>query len=174
MYPQFVTKLDQIGRNLVRWAAELKLFWGLSAMAVWICLLGFIDLWLRLDESNRIATWSILLALLGATFWLVRSELRRRYTTEAVAATGGKTFPQLDNRLINFLQISKSVDGDPFKAAYIRAGVPDWQNFDFRRLRDEKALRRSRIMLSVAAALLIIPALFFGQAWAVAVWRTVN
>ena len=174
MYPHFVTKLDQIGRNLVRWAAELKLTWGASAVAAWIFLLGLLDLWLRLDRSNRLATWSVLLVLIGGTAWLVRRALAQRFTPEAVAATVEKTFPQLDNHLINYLQLAKSVDGDPFKAAYVRAGVPDWQNLDFKRMRDEKALKRGRIALSVVAVLLLVPAIFFGQAWLVAVWRTVN
>ena len=85
-----------------------------------------------------------------------------------------KTFPQLDNHLINYLQFARNPEGDPFKAAYLRAGVPEWQSLDFNRMRDKEAHRRSRITLCVAAVLLLLPALFFGQAWAVAVWRTVN
>lgn len=174
MPPQYLAKLEQLGRCLIRWKAELKLMLGLAVIGGWICLLGFIDLWLRLERPDRIVTWSILLALVAGTLWLVRGALRMRFTPEAVAATVEKTFPQLDNHLINYLQLARNPEGDPFKAAYLRAGVPEWQNLDFRRMRDEKAHRRSRIMLSAAAALLLLPALFFGQAWAVAVWRTVN
>ena len=174
MPPQYLAKLEQIGKNLIRWQAELKLTLGLSVIAGWVCLLGFVDLWLRLDRPDRVVTWSILLALVGGTLWLVRGALRLRFTPEAVAATVEKTFPKLDNHLINYLQLARNPEGDPFKAAYLRAGVPEWQNLDFRKMRDEKAHRRSRLMLTVAAVLLLLPALIFGQAWAVAVWRTVN
>ena len=174
MPPQYLAKLDQIGKSLIRWKAELKLTLGLSVIAAWIWALGLVDLWLRLERTERVVTWCVLLALVGGTLWLVRRALRLRFTPEAVAASVEKTFPQLDNHLINILQFARNPDGDPFKAAYVRAGAPEWQNLDFRKMRDEKAHRRSRIMLSVAAALLLLPALFFGQAWAVAVWRTVN
>ncbi len=174
MPPQYLAKLDQIGKSLIRWKAELKLTLGLSVIAGWVWALGLVDLWLRLDRTDRLLTWTILLALVGGTLWLVRGALRLRFTPEAVAASVEKTFPQLDNHLINILQFARNPEGDPFKAAYIRAGAPQWQNLDFRKMRDEKAHRRSRIALSVAAALLLLPALFFGQAWAVAVWRTVN
>ena len=174
MPPQYLAKLDQIGKSLIRWKAELKLTLGLAVIVGWVWALGLVDLWLRLDRSDRLITWTVLLALVGGTLWLVRGALRLRFTPEAVAATVEKTFPQLDNHLINILQFARNPDGDAFKAAYVRAGAPQWQNLDFRKMRDEKAHRRSRIMLSVAAALLLLPALFFGQAWMVAVWRTVN
>ena len=174
MPPQYLAKLEQIGRSLIRWKAELKLTLGLAVIGGWVWALGLIDLWLRLDRTDRVVTWSVLLALVAGTLWLVRGALRLRFTPEAVAASVEKTFPQLDNHLINYLQLARNPEGDPFKAAYLRVGVPEWQSLDFRKMRDEKAHRRSRIMLSVAAALLLLPALFFGQAWAVAVWRTVN
>ncbi len=174
MPPQYLAKLEQIGKCLIRWQAELKLTLGLAVIAGWVWALGLVDLWLRLERTDRLVTWSILLALVAGTLWLVRDALRLRFTPEAVAATVEKTFPQLDNHLINYLQLAKNPEGDPFKAAYLRAGVPEWQNLDFRKMRDEKAHRRGRIMLSIAAGLLLLPTLFFGQAWAVAVWRTVN
>ncbi|MEI6072299.1 MAG: hypothetical protein WCS31_10940 [Verrucomicrobiae bacterium] len=174
MPPSYLAKLDQIGRRLIRWKAEVKLTFGLSVIAGWIWVLGLVDLWLRLGRTDRMVTWSILLALVVATLWLVRGALRLRFTPEAVAATVEKAFPQLDNHLINVLQFARSPDGDPFKAAYVRAGAPEWQSLDFRKMRDEKAHRRSRILLAVAAVLLVLPALFFGRAWTVAVWRTVN
>ena len=174
MPPQYLAKLEQIGKCLIRWHAELKLTLGLAVIAGWVWALGLVDLWLRLERTDRLVTWSILLALVAGTLWLVRGALRLRFTPEAVAASVEKTFPQLDNHLINYLQLARNPEGDPFKAAYLRAGVPEWQNLDFRKMRDEKAHRRGRIMLAVAAALLLVPTFFFGQAWAVAVWRTVN
>lgn len=174
MLPQYLAKLDQIGKSLNRWQAQLKLTQGLAIMAGAIFLLAVVDLWLRLERLDRVITWSMLLVLGGGTMWLVRRALRSRFTPDAVAATVEKTFPQLDNHLINYLQLARNAEGDAFKAAYVKAGVPEWRNLDFRRMRDEQAHRRSRIMLSVGAALLLVPTMFFGQAWMVAVWRTVN
>jgi hypothetical protein len=174
MPPQYLAKLEQLGKSLIRWKAELIVTLGLAVIGGWIWALGLVDLWLRLDRTDRLITWSVLVALVSGMIWLVRGALRLRFTPEAVAATVEKTFPQLDNHLINYLQLARNPEGDPFKTAYLRAGVPEWQSLDFRKMRDEKAHRRSRIMLSVAVVFLILPALFFGQAWAVAVWRTVN
>lgn len=174
MPSNFLEQLERIGRTLLRWRAELKLTWGLSAMIGWICLLGLLDLWLGIDRPGRLATWSVLLTMGAGTLWLVWSTLQQRFTPDGVAATIEKTFPQLDNHLINYLQLARSPDHDPFKEAYVRAGVPQWQGLDFQQMRDRTAHRRSRIALSIVAAVLLIPALFFGRAWAVAVWRTVN
>lgn len=174
MPSNFLDRLEQIGRNLVRWRAELKLTWGLAAILGSIFLLGLIDFWLRLDRSNRLATWTILLALVAGTLWLVRRALQQRFTPEGVAATVEKAFPKLDNHLINYLQLAREPGGDPFKEAYVRAGVPEWQNLDFKQMRDREAHKRSRIALGVIAAVLLLPVVFFGQAWAVAVWRTIN
>ena len=174
MPPQFLAKLDQIGRALNRWSAELKLTLGLAVIAGWVWALGMLDLWLRIDKPGRFATWGIFLALIGATVWLVRGALMRRFTPEGVAATIEKAFPQLDNRLINTLQLAKNPEGDPFKAAYVKAALPDWQALDFTEMRDEKAHRRNWIAVSVAAVMLLLPLFIFGQAWPVAVWRTVN
>jgi hypothetical protein len=174
MPPQYLAKLDQIGKCLNRWRAELKLTLGLAVVGGWIWIFGLLDLWLRIDRPGRFATWSIFLVLVGVTFWLVRGALRARFTPEAVAATVEKTFPQLDNHLINYLQLARNPEGDPFKAAYVRAGVPEWQSLDFRRMRDEKAHRRNWTAVSIVAGLLLLPVFIFGQAWMIAVWRTVN
>ena len=174
MPPQYLAKLDQIGKSLNRWRAELKLTLGLAVIAGWVWALGLLDLWLRIDRPGRLVTWTIFLALIGATLWLVRGALKRRFTPEGVAATVEKSFPQLDNHLINFLQLAKNPEGDAFKLAYVKAGGPDLQSLDVTRMRDEKAHRRNWIALSVAAVLLMLPLFIFGQAWPVALWRTVN
>ena len=64
---------------------------GLAAIAGWVFVLGFVDLWLRLNRSDRLVTWAILLALAAGTLWLVRNAFRLRFTPEGVAATVEKT-----------------------------------------------------------------------------------
>ncbi len=174
MPSQFLDQLQRIGRKLVRWRAELNFTWGLAAILGWVFLLGLVDMWLQLDRGNRIATWSVLLALTAGTMWFVRAALRRCYTPEGVAATIEKTFPQLDNHLINYIQLARDTGGDPFKEAYVRTGAPQWQALDFQQMRDRAAHKRSRLTLGIVALVLLVPTLFFGQAWGVALLRTVN
>src|SRR5881394_4098973 len=104
MPPQLLAKLDQIGKSLTRWQAQLKLTLGLVVIVGWVFALAILDLWLRLERVDRVVTWSILLVLVAGTLWLVRKALRLRLSREAVAASVEKTFPQLDNHLINYLQ----------------------------------------------------------------------
>lgn len=174
MPSNFINQLERIGRTLVRWRAELRLSWGVAVMMGVVFVVGVLDLWLRLGRPERMATWCVLLAIFAVTLWLVRRAFRQRYTADGVAATIEKTFPQLDNRLINYLQLARSPERDPFKDAYVRAGVPQWSGLDFEQMRDRDAHRRSRIALGIGAAVLLLPIVFFGQAWAIAVWRTVN
>ncbi|RFC46267.1 MAG: hypothetical protein DVB28_000103 [Verrucomicrobia bacterium] len=174
MSSQYVAKLEQIGRSLNLWRAELQLSLGLAVIGGWVWALGLLDVWLRMERSARIATWFVLLGLIGATLWVVRSALRTVFTLESVAATLEKAFPQLDNRLINYLQLSRNPEGDPFKVAYVKAGVPAFQNLDPRKMRDRAKHRRNWMAAAMASVLLLLPLFVFGQAWSVALWRTVN
>jgi len=174
MSSQYVAKLEQIGRSLNLWRAELQLSLGLAVIGGWVWALGLLDVWLRMERSARIATWVVLLGLIAATLWVVRSALRTVFTLESVAATLEKAFPQLDNRLINYLQLSRNPEGDPFKDAYVKAGVPAFQNLDPRKMRDRAKHRRNWTAAACATVLLLLPLFIFGQAWSVALWRTVN
>lgn len=173
MSSKYTAKLQQIGYSLNLWRAELKLSLGLTIIAAWVWTLGLLDIWLRMDRTPRIATWLVLVGLLSATFWFVRSALKAGFTIEGVAATLEKAFPQLDNRLINYLQLSINPERDPFKAAYIQAGVPALHHLDLSRMRDTAKHRRSWIAAVAALTLLLGPLFIFGQAWSVALWRTV-
>lgn len=174
MSSQYIAKLEQIGRTLNLWRAELQFSLGLAVIGGWVWMLGLLDVWLRMERPARVATWTILLALVGATGWVVRSALRMGFTLEGVAAILEKAFPQLDNRLINYLQLSRNPEGDPFKTAYVKAGVPSFQNINPQEMRDSAKHRRNWFAATTAAVLLVSPFFIFGQAWSVALWRTVN
>jgi hypothetical protein len=167
-------QLEKIGRTLVRWQSQLTLTRCLAALLGVLAVLGLADLWLQLDRPDRFITGGLLLALALATIVLVRKASRKRYTPEGVAADIEKSFPELDNHLINHLQLAHNPEGDSFKKAYVKEGAPQWQNLDFRKMRDQDAHRRSRIALALILAVLLIPALFVGQAWPVALWRAAN
>ena len=167
-------KLEKIGRRLVGDRALLTLTWCLALIFGWVFVHASADLWLRLDAIKLYATWTVLLGLVGGTSWLVSSIWRKRYSPEGIAVTMEKTFPHLDNRLINYLQLSSQRRRDPFTDAYVKAGFPDLEKLDLKQLQDLKAQKRSRITLAVLLVLLIAPSLLFGRAWAVSVWRTLN
>ena len=166
--------LDKVGRNLVRWGAELRLTWSLAAIVLFVCVLGLIDLFVTMKQTDRLITWGLLMALAAAALWLVSRALKKRYTDDGVAASIEHAFPELDNRLINYLQFSRDVGNDPFKRAYVSLGAPRCDHLDIRRMKDREAHRRSRMFLGIAAAVLVLPALFAGEAWGVALWRTIN
>jgi hypothetical protein len=174
MSSQYAAKLEKIGHNMNLWRAELKLSLGLTFIGGWIWALGLLDVWLRLEKPARIATWVVLVGLVSVTCWLVRSALKTGFTLESVAATLEKAFPQLDNRLINYLQLSRNPEGDPFKSAYVRAGIPEFQKLNPLRMRDSAKHRRNWLAAAAAGLLLLVPLFVFGQAWSVALWRTVN
>ena len=174
MSSQYVAKLDQVGRSLNLWRAELKLLFGATVVGGWLWLLGLLDVWLRLERSARLTSWCVLVALIGATVWLVRNALNQGFSSEGIAATLEKAFPQLDNRLINYLQFSRNPEGDPFKTAYTEKGVPAFGTLDFSQMRDRAKHRRHRLAASGAMLLLLLPLFLLGQAWPVALWRTIN
>lgn len=172
--PLTAQKLDRIGQLLVRWNAQLRFVWSLAALAIAVWAIALIDFFLRLGQVDRYVSWGLILLLAVGGLVLVRAAFARRFTREGVAATIEKAFPQLDNHLINYLQLSNNPEGDPLKAAYVQGGAPAVQNLDLRLMKNARAHRRGAIALAVSLSLLALPALFIGQAWGVALWRTIN
>jgi len=166
--------LNRVRRRITASDAFVKFKWGLAAVCGVLLAAGTTDFLLNLDKNARLAAWAPLVMLGLATLWLVRSALARPYTHEGIAATLERTFPDLDNRLINFLQFSKDPGKDRFKAAYLGKGAPDIKSLDLRNLADRKAHKRSFLTLAIIAALLALPGAFYGKTWFLAVWRTLN
>lgn len=174
MTSSLLAQLDKIGHRVARWRAELLATWSLAIVCGIWWVLGLADFWLRLGRTDRLICWGILVAMTLVLLWRVAAQIRKRFTAEGVAAMIEHRFPQLDNHLINYLQFSRDADHDPFKEAYVRGGAPSWQSLDLRKMRDRKPLRRSRFSLLGSAVILLLPACFFGDAWGVALWRTLN
>jgi len=174
MHAPITSKLEQVGRRVVRWRTQVVVAWSIAALLAAVLLVGLADFWLRLGRADRFLTGSLVLLLAGGAAWQVLKAHRKRYTPEGVAAMVEGKFPQLDNHLINYLQFARDAGRDPFKQAYLRHGLPACDRLDFRKLRDAAAHRRSRIALAVTFTLFLLPALFLGKAWGVAVWRAVN
>lgn len=166
--------LDRIGRKLIHWNAQLRLVWTLTALIAVVWASALLDFFLRFGQGERYAAWGLLLALALSGLWLIRGALARRYSREGVAATLERAFPSLDNRLINFLQLSRNPEGDPLKAAYVRSGAPSLPKLDLRLLKNPRAHRRGALALLTAVIVLVLPGVFIGRSWTIALWRTIN
>ncbi|OGV64782.1 MAG: hypothetical protein A2283_03950 [Lentisphaerae bacterium RIFOXYA12_FULL_48_11] len=168
------SELERIGHLISRWRAEIKFFfWIVITLAV-LWLSGVFDILVQFDRPGRIFFWLVVTSLFGIAIWRTKKVLSQRYTIQAVASIVESHFPQLDNRLINFLQFSNDTTKDPFKEAYVKRGIPEWNNVDVEKMRNKKALKWSMIGMGIAVTLLAIPCTIQGKAWVVAIWRIVN
>ncbi len=174
MISSILPQLEKIGRRVARWQAELVGTWSLAIVLGILCLLALADFWLRLGRTDRFILWGVMIVVSLVLIWRVFTAWHKRFTAEGVAAMIENRFPQLDNHLINYLQFSSDRDQDPFKQAYLRGGAPGWQSLDFRKMRNHQSLRRGRLTLLASIFILLVPAFFFGNAWGVALWRTIN
>ena len=174
MDPHLARTLEKFRRRITAGHAMVKLKWGLAALCGVLFVAGWADFLLRLEQGGRVGAWIPLVLLSVATGWLVYSALSRAYTHEGIAAALEKTFPHLDNKLINFLQFSREPSGDRFKTAYLKNGLPDLEKLDHRQLADRKAHRWSLVACLALAVLLASPGIFFGTPWFIALWRSVN
>ena len=174
MDPRLTNTLEKVRRRMTAWHAMVKLKWGLATIFAVLFVVGWVDFFLRLEQGGRLGAWIPLVLLLGATVWLTYSALVRAYTPEGIAAALEKTFPQLDNRLINFLQFSREPSNDRFRNAYIKNGFPDLEKLDLRELKDRRAHKWSLIAFLSLALVLAAPGAFYGKPWFIALWRAVN
>ena len=167
-------RLEQIGRTLRRWRAGIDVLFGLAALLLGLWLFGLSDLFLRFGRVLRVAVWLVLVALGAAVVVWVARTLSRRFSPEGVALAVEKSFPELDNHLINYLLFARDGTRNVFKEAYIKDGVPGWERLDVRQMKNRKAYRYGVLALTLSLVILLLPALFDGRAWAVAVWRIAN
>ena len=167
-------RIRRIGGLLNRREAALWLTAGLAATACLLWLLGLIDIFFRFARIGRIAAWLLLLVLVGLAAVRIARLLARKRTDEALATIIECSFPELDNRLINYLQFSANTGDDPFRKAYVAEGVPELKRVDPARMTNRKSWKRAFAALGVAVFLLLAPLGFMGRRWSVALWRVVN
>src|SRR5262249_30086334 len=96
-------QLARIGQMLNRWSAQLQmLLWG-AGILCGIVLFAFSDLWAQFERTGRVTTWLVLVAATAVAAWRFSKAMNQKHTAEAVAAHVEKSFPQIDNYLINCL-----------------------------------------------------------------------
>lgn len=169
-----IGQLEKIGGMLNRWGAEVRLTVGLAVILLVLEGLAWTDFVIRFQRTGRMVAWGLLIILGCVLAQRVSRALSRRQTPEAVAVCVERTFPQLDNHLINFLLFSASGVKDTLMAAYVKMEIPYWTGLDFNLMKDRRTLRRAQIVLGAVLLLALIPAPFMGRAWPVAMWRIVN
>lgn len=165
-------QLDTVGQKVAWWRAQLKICACSAGIILFVWAFSLMDLWLCYSRTGRFMIWFAIMAGVAATIWFVMRSMARTLTPQAVAAMLEKAFPELDNHLINYLQFFS--DRDPFKEAYVSKGPPSLSRLEVTEMKNRRAHQRVRIALAVAAVLIVLPGLFLGQAWGVAVWRVVN
>ena len=156
---------DLVARLATRWTALI-----LAGLFV-ACLL---DMLLRFGRTGRVALWGILVAALLLALRAVGSAWRQRPSGEATAARVEKACPELDNRLINYVQFAGEDAPDPFRRAYLDEDLPAWESNAVMRLRDRGAHRRGAAAAAVALGLLVLPMLWTPRAWSTAMRRVMN
>ncbi len=169
-----IGQLVKVGRMLNRWSAEVRFTVGMSVILFILESMAATDIMLRFQRGGRVVAWGLLVILAGVLVERLFRVLSRRPSPELVAVSVERTFPQLDNHLINFLLFSASGRKDPFTTAYLGMDIPHWSGLDFKAMKDVRTLRRAQIALGVAIALTLIPYPLVGQAWPVAMGRIIN
>lgn len=156
-----------------REAAKVLLF-AVAAAAGIVWLAALSDVWLRHGRAGRVVAAVLWLVPLGWGALRIRRELRRAWPPAAVAARVERAIPELDNRLINYVQFAGREGEDAMIAACVQQGVPEWASLPFERLRDPRPFRYAAGALAVAAVAMALSAFWTGGAWVNALMRVVN
>jgi len=167
--------MQHFGRLMVRWRLQVLLLRGVAGISVALAALGLLDFVMRTGRTGRWFGASLLLAGCVALVVVAIKRWRRSLTPDALAVSIERYYPELDNRLINFVQFTRSgMDANPLIAAYVSSGAPALGQLEVRRMKDERAYRQSALALGVGLVLLITPGFFLGSNWTTAIWRMVN
>jgi hypothetical protein len=167
-------ELIKIGKLLNYWQAELFASAWLALFLGLLWLGGFSDLFLKWGTVGRIVFWLLTVAAFVSGVWHVWKALSTRRTEEAIAARIEQVFPQLDNRLINVVQFEAAGAFDPIRGAYLRQGVPNWNEVHPAEMREGEKHKRAYIALGIAAALLLAPFFWTSATWGNALARILN
>lgn len=163
-------------RKLRWWQAGKRIFLGLAGLVGAIWLFGLADLFLKFGVAARWVSFGVIAAGVVVFVLLTIRSLLRRMSPEALAARIERTFPELDNHLINSIQFSNlpSGRGSEWQQQYLREGVKDWSRVDLGRLDEKRQFRRALSSLAGACVVVVVSALFIGAPWQNAMARIIN
>lgn len=163
-------------RRLRWWGAGKRIFLGLAAIVGAVWLFGLADLFFQFGTAGRWVSFGVIAA--GAVVfvsWTCRS-LLLRMSPEAIAARIERTFPELDNHLINSIQFSNlpSGSGNEWQQQYLKEGVKDWSGVDLGRLDEKRQFRRALSSLAGACVVVVASGILIGAPWQNAMARIIN
>ena len=167
-------ELQRVGRTVRRWNAQLRLTIAAAALLGVVSVFGAMDLLLQFGRLARVSAFLTLLAAAGVSAWWLLKAVRQPLTTQGVAASLERAFPELDNHLINYVQFAAKPAGDVFKNAYIKRGIAGWAKVRVGRMKNRRVHRWSLGALCAAVIVTLAPALLTGRPWGVALWRVAN
>jgi hypothetical protein len=167
-------ELLRIGRWLNRrQGLVLLLFWAAAAAGL-LALLAFSDVLFRYERVGRLAAAAVWAVVAAAGLAHVVLTLRRRHTPASVAARLERTFPELDNHLINRVLFGQHEHPTTLEKAYLQRPLPAWDRLDWSALRNRKAERIGAGAAAAALLILALPLLFTGPTWGNALLRVLN
>lgn len=168
------SELARIGRRLSRWQAEMSgAIWAAVSIGV-LFASAMADLLFSFNRAGRLIVWVLFVGVLIWGMIRVIRLLSERRSTQGVAVRVEAVFPQLDNRLINFVQFSGLESPDPLVQAYLQQGIPEWGQVDLADLKDKQRHRNAFVVFLVACVIFIVPFLWSSHAWTNALARIVN
>lgn len=167
-------ELENLGKVLRGWRLQLLLMWGGALVCLTATLMGVFDFFFKAGDFERWLSFVLLAGLVSFTLTAVTKALRRRVSHEALAVTIERTFPELDNHLINYLQFSRDAGSHPLKAAYVRQGAPHINTLEISKMKNHRLHRYSMAAAAAAVILLVMPGFIWGNLWSVSLWRMVN
>ncbi len=156
-------------REAFRW-----LVLGVAAAGVVVSVAAVLDLVFRYERAGRIACFAALAVAAAAGVVVVVRTLVRRTTPEGIAARLERAFPDLDNRLINYVQFASVDTPDAMVSAYLTADPPDVRRLPASALGNRRAARIAAGGLLAASALMGGGWWWSGPAWTNAVMRVAN
>ena len=166
--------LGKSGRQLRTWTVQLAVLKQGSIVLATLFVLGIVDFLFAIPRLGRGLLWIMLMALVVLAVRLVLKKWRTPMTTESVAADIERAFPHLDNHLINYLQFSRSRNGNEFVKAYVKQEDPQWASVDVSAMRNHWEHRKWGLVLVAAFIVMLLPLAGWTTQWATALCRVVN
>ena len=171
---QLNAELTKIGRRMSGWNSQCNaMLWAAVVLAA-LFAAALADTQLRFPTVARIAAWLTLIA--GAAFGARRAWASHAICRPpaAVAATLEHAFPQLDNRLINYVQFAGRRDRDAMVEKYLQSEPPDCRALPLAPIKNRRRFRRTGSACLTAVVMLAIPLLWAPERWTNSVLRILN
>jgi hypothetical protein len=166
--------MQRYGRFMMRERLQLLWLGGVSVLFMVLFLLALSDVLFHISPLGRWMSLLLVTGLLGVLFGVTSWIKRKKLSPSALAVAIERYFPELDNHLVNFIQLSKQKGTNPLVDAYLKHDAPELGKLDAMRMRDVRKQKICRYGLAVSLAVLLLPLPVLGSGWTAALWRVLN